>query len=549
MIITTVGTSLFSNYRKDEAQDKIGKNYQPIDRSLDPLEKENACASDIGKDIYEIPIREIKEKIEDYWFELNGKPNLQASAEITSIFKIAESQTNEKIQVCLIATDTLLSVLAAQMITDWIGEYYPDIEVISPKTKEKSINDNFFVVKDLRVDSQLNYDQGFINLIEVLEEICINKGKKQNDIILNITGGYKAIVPIVTLYGQLRNIPLYYIYDEDDLDKSANLVSVGKLPFHLDWGIVDTLKPFLNLEYHPLWTEKEGMELSERLANKEIEVIDNQFFRKSDLILEKIQDKKNELLIIKHLYDQKLISFSKEYGTFITALGSLLKSVNQLDGYRGLEMEYILYHFFANEKENELVKDYKTAKPISLSGSFRTESGKIVIRDDEPKKTWREFGDIDISLKKGNTVVLVELKAFSSFLSNAKEKDGEKYFNQIHARLTRVVQTYPERFNQENPSLEFLFIVYKFQFEGFSQDILDNETINIIYQKFKKLEEIEIAFPSKKETSDNKIENKKFSPTFRLLGVTCLIGLDLDKLSANFMNFYKEPSLLWEEFK
>ena len=50
----------------------------------------------------------------------------------------------------------------------------------------------------------------------------------------------KAVIPFMTLYAQLKNIELRYMYEESD-----NLVKVGNLPIQFDWAVGELYHDFL----------------------------------------------------------------------------------------------------------------------------------------------------------------------------------------------------------------------------------------------------------------------------------------------------------------
>ena len=165
-IITTVGTSLFTNYQDDAVRDRRGRDYASIH---DPLVRtREATAGDLYKADFKPYIRNIEEKIEDYWFADNGAPNQAASAEIASILKIVEAEPSENFKVHLVATDTLQSVLAAELIVLWFEEYkQPNIIEVRFQRQPSCFGkqeDSDFVVKNLKVESHKAYEKGFFNL-------------------------------------------------------------------------------------------------------------------------------------------------------------------------------------------------------------------------------------------------------------------------------------------------------------------------------------------------------------------------------------------------
>ena len=231
-IITTVGTSIFENYFKQHSDaDTLKDDYQ------DRLKNRKDNLVDFNR-WEEIKIKNKRLRLVKQvanW----AKNNLNASAEITSILEIAkQTKDNKKIKIHLIATDTVLSVSAAEMIKSWFEERYASIKVEFeiPKNLVNQKDSNHIIHK-LRVASNDDFQEGFMNLIEVVSKL-IDENKKDNEAtILNITGGYKAIVPIITLIGQIKEIPLNYIYEEYEADDKSQLVEIDKLPISFDWKL------------------------------------------------------------------------------------------------------------------------------------------------------------------------------------------------------------------------------------------------------------------------------------------------------------------------
>lgn len=247
-IVTTVGTSIFTNYRDEEVKKRFG-DYVGIDVPYDRTK--DIPASGIYDDNCRTHICTLKETIEDYWYkDENDKPNSNASAEIASILKIAYEE-NEPCEVHLIATDTLHSVLAAELIVDWFEKFsQPKVSKVlfqRQDTEFKEQKDSEHVVKDLRVDSHKDYEKGFFNLFDLLDGLIKVSEKENNEVVFNITGGYKALIPIVTLYAQTKRIPLKYLYESYE-GKEEPLISLAALPFHFDWGLLELLADYIQNE-------------------------------------------------------------------------------------------------------------------------------------------------------------------------------------------------------------------------------------------------------------------------------------------------------------
>ena len=292
LIITTVGTSIFTNFNKKEVRQAFD-NAQHVREyndgvRLDDLENDDAQSYD--EDIYGA----IESKIEKYWikgcFKKDGKwkytenresTNRHASAEITSILKIAkkirEEDQGAKIEVKLLATDTALSVSAAKLIET----FFRGLEEVS--IREFSVGQDF--VQSLGVNPKSSdtakdyYDTGLQNLVDGLmgEGGLIKKAKKDGfNPMINFSGGYKSTIPVLTIIAQLESIPMYYIYEDSDC-----LMEVGNLPFNFDWASVERLHYYLSSDV--LQQRDLNNDIKTELKNKKLVVETSKGFKVSPL--------------------------------------------------------------------------------------------------------------------------------------------------------------------------------------------------------------------------------------------------------------------------
>lgn len=205
-VITSVGTSIFTNYQKkmDDLDDKIE------DLKLMPFNEWDDWSEDI---------KNIKESIDEW---LRDKNNDSYSAEIKSILKLKDMYSD--IKVHLIATDTILSVLASDILKAYISTE-KDIDCEFEKSKD--------IIKGLQVNNAENFKKvGSVNLVNRINTI-INSNYYEN-IILNITGGYKATIPYMTIMGQINNIPIYYIFEDIN-----ELIEIPQAPIDIKWEIFE----------------------------------------------------------------------------------------------------------------------------------------------------------------------------------------------------------------------------------------------------------------------------------------------------------------------
>jgi hypothetical protein len=466
-LVTTVGTSLFENYLDD-------KKYKSQDRNQD-------CV-----DIYK-QIRDAEpsfDKWKDYHkkdilpFKKNWKSSEQsdASAEIASILKILEESEVKSAEIYLLATDTVLSVLACELIKEWFSNKNPSSKISAikferPETKE-DLEKSSFVIQNLRISNNTEYEQGFMRLIEVLDDLDLN----ENDA-LNITGGYKAIIPIMTIYGQLKNVPLKYIYDESELGK-ADLIEVGSLPINFDWGMVELLKPLLGREF---LNQEICKFLGQNYIEGKLEFKNNSFQARNEAVecqntlIEFNKERVNTSNLQVSLYllwKYKLIYWNKKDRILSqTALGKMIKNYDPFtETGKGLVMEHLLYKYFHTHSSNsERTKEYKlNIEELALPKKYEVDGENI------------ELGDIDIALNRNNTFVWGESKAFykaSSYGSNQSKLD--KYYKQLRARSMACLGKVEK--------LEVLLIVFKFDISGIQRSF-DNPNFITALKKFRLLE-------------------------------------------------------------
>jgi putative CRISPR-associated protein (TIGR02619 family) len=217
-LITTVGTSLFTNYMKPDERDKI-KDYRDIGDALKGIEDSPASDYAEVKDDAEA----IAKIITSRWFCVDGQPNVEASAEIKSVLKIS-ANLKENCEVYLLATDTVTSRLAAELIKQWFedkncyqGEYA--IKVI--------FNPDRHIIPGLQIKDKKAFQNN--GLVELLNRFYSIAGNNYANTILNITGGFKALIPYLTILAQVNQVKIQYIFEDTD-----TLIEIPFLPLKID---------------------------------------------------------------------------------------------------------------------------------------------------------------------------------------------------------------------------------------------------------------------------------------------------------------------------
>ena len=194
-VITTVGASLFTNYRKEN---------RDIDVHIDAIEDKAAGEYQAYTD----RIDRIKSSIADY---LKDGHHDSASAEIDSLMKI--SKMHKDITVYLLSTDTISSRIASELLK----------ELLASKGFKVNFNEKQDVISGLQVnDSKAFMMEGLSNLINRINGIA--DGYYEN-IIFNITGGYKGIIPYMTILAIVNSCDIVYKYEFTD-----SLLTIPQLP-------------------------------------------------------------------------------------------------------------------------------------------------------------------------------------------------------------------------------------------------------------------------------------------------------------------------------
>lgn len=423
LIVTTVGTSIFTNFNKQEVRNafddaRVSKLYDG-GVNLDAVEEDDAGLYD--EDCFQT----LEGKIKNCWLKNcikeNGKwryinddtPNLHVSAEITSILKIAkkirEKDADAKFEVQLLATDTALSVSAAKLI----GLFFKNSDIVSVRefVKETDFVASLGVKPKSGDMANTYYDAGLQNLVDkLMGEAGIIKKAKKNEFnpVINFSGGYKSMIPVLTIIAQLEGIPMYYIYEDSD-----HLMEVGNLPFDFDWAAVERLHYYLD----------------------------------SDLLNDDLSSE-----ILEELKDRKLISLSKS-GYKISPLGRLFRNAREVmpdgGGTFGKIVEVKLWEHFV---KNPLT-DFSSKLPKrSLACHRHNHTGEIVEIIPEDEKGENLYTDIEIDLTfydgNGNYAILE-----SKSISGIKGVKPELYFagGKFH--------------NDEKLPAIFSLVVYKYEHE------------------------------------------------------------------------------------
>lgn len=206
-VITMVGTSIFENYKKTKEDTTFQIDIKSLKNKPEKSFKD-----------HKIRISEIKEKVKD-WMSYESPYDI--SAEVKSLLKLHE-ELKESFRIYLLYSDTILSRLAAEIIEEFITEKAEDFEAEDVRSEK---------IADLQVDDRKRFIDGMCNLIRKIYDIAQYSWE---DVIINITGGFKATIPYFTILAQVNRCPLYYIFEETD-----SLIKIPYVPVSIDWEVFE----------------------------------------------------------------------------------------------------------------------------------------------------------------------------------------------------------------------------------------------------------------------------------------------------------------------
>ncbi len=118
----------------------------------------------------------------------------------------------------------MTSRLAAELIKQWFedkncyqGEYA--IKVI--------FNPDRHIIPGLQIKDKKAFQNN--GLVELLNRFYSIAGNNYANTILNITGGFKALIPYLTILAQVNQVKIQYIFEDTD-----TLIEIPFLPLKID---------------------------------------------------------------------------------------------------------------------------------------------------------------------------------------------------------------------------------------------------------------------------------------------------------------------------
>lgn len=213
-VISTAGTSVFT-----QASEDIRSVWREFDQ------QKGIDLQKIARDQHDFAGKDIYERVKNHLEAIRNSPNaeaglMRASAELKSlIYLLKGRQPNSNDVLHFFATDTPAGTLAARIISDFTRDYF-DIKTEVVRVEGLQVTD----------DSSFN-TRGIRNLISRVFDRLDKAPAGTYRRVLNPTGGYKGIVPYLTLIGMVENdIETSYIYEN-----SSALITLRRVPMVLDY--------------------------------------------------------------------------------------------------------------------------------------------------------------------------------------------------------------------------------------------------------------------------------------------------------------------------
>jgi putative CRISPR-associated protein (TIGR02619 family) len=218
-VISTVGTSVFSN-----GTDSIKDQWKAFSRQTD-VDLQKIIRSDRfdGLELYQGAIEHLRAETRLSTAESGIR---KSGAELNSLSRILQSTERSRSDLAaFLATATPDGVLAARVIRDFASEYF------------QLSNCSIRLVDGLQVrDGRAFQRDGVRNLIGAIYDILKEAPHGTYHRIINPTGGFKAVVPYLTLIGMIEpDIELSYIYEQSD-----QLIRLGRIPLQFDFDAMES---------------------------------------------------------------------------------------------------------------------------------------------------------------------------------------------------------------------------------------------------------------------------------------------------------------------
>ncbi|MBV6444747.1 MAG: hypothetical protein LC102_06495 [Ignavibacteriales bacterium] len=223
-IVTTVGTSLLMNYKKF-----LEETNSPAFSSFADFFNKISSGPHSEYANHEDEINSHIPALLDYIKNAGSA----ASAEVKSCNLILIKYPDEA-TICLIATDTVTSAFAAEVLRQYFNEKENNTDRIKCFF---SPDDSNHVIPGLQVaDTETFTSEGLRNLLKALYHHLVEgiDPRSGGTRLVNITGGFKGVIPYLTMFSLIKGFPITYVFENTN-----QLIEIPPLPFGFEGAYVE----------------------------------------------------------------------------------------------------------------------------------------------------------------------------------------------------------------------------------------------------------------------------------------------------------------------
>jgi putative CRISPR-associated protein (TIGR02619 family) len=148
----------------------------------------------------------------------------ETSAEIKTLIKAGLASED---RVYLLSSDTEDGIIATHIIKNFLQGVLNNKNIID------------YSIKGLQVDNSKDFrEKGIKNLLSLIQKIKIQDNP--SDFYIVISGGFKAVVPYLTVAGMLYDITVLYIFESTD-----ELIELPPIPIEFNFSFIDSIEDML----------------------------------------------------------------------------------------------------------------------------------------------------------------------------------------------------------------------------------------------------------------------------------------------------------------
>jgi putative CRISPR-associated protein (TIGR02619 family) len=173
----------------------------------------------------------------------------KASAEITSIYSLINNGALDmKKNLYLLLSDTDSTKFIGDVLKHFFSDVFENVHLITIKGLTAT-------------DPDIFKEEGLRELVKSTSQIIYNTRQKNEECVINATGGFKAQISFLEMVGQIFKLDVYYQFED-----FKNVIKLPQLPISLDFHIwiqhypyFDKLSRFGSLPEHQLLEVREEL--------------------------------------------------------------------------------------------------------------------------------------------------------------------------------------------------------------------------------------------------------------------------------------------------